>query len=302
MTVATLILVSVLGLPKPSKAMQSLFEEGEYYPQSGVLQGERIRYRLFVPRDIGRWEKCPLFVWLHGYGEGGDDNIRNLQWMGHILRDLAYVEKYRFFLLTVQCPSKHRRWYSGYGMSSSDEEPDDMLAINAQIIRKLMEERPIDENRVFLSGVSGGGTTCWVMAARYPELFSAVVPMASYAHNFSDADKLVNMPIWAFNNTYDYIYSPKAAQRMVEAVNAAGGNAYITLVPEKKHTCFIPAFQDHNVLDWMLAQKRGAWVCWTPPGCRTWSWWHILAVPFGFVAVAWMGFHLRRRRLDNRAG
>ena len=262
---------------------------------------ERIRYRLFVPRDIGKRERCPLFVWMHGFGEGGDDNIRNLQWFGHILRDLAHVEKYRFFLLTVQCPSKHRQWHRGHRTSSSGEEPDDMLAINARIVRKLMEERPIDKNRVFLSGVSGGGSVCWVMAARYPDLFSAVVPMASYVHNFADADKLADMPVWAFNNTYDYIYSPETAQRMVEAVNAAGGNAHITLVPEKKHTCFIPAFQDHNVLDWMLAQRRGAWVCWTPPGCRTWSWWHILTVPFGFAAVAWLGLHLRRRRLDKLA-
>jgi len=280
--------------------MQSIFEQCEYVPQSGVLRGQRIQYRLFVPRKIGKRERCPLFVWLHGYKEAGDDNVRNLQWFDLILRDLAHVEKYRFFMLTVQCPSKHPFWYRSYG--TSGDEPDDMLAVNVRIIRQLLQERPIDEDRVFLSGASGGGTVCWVMAARYPELFSTVVPMASCPQNIGDAGRLTKMPIWAFNNTYDYIYSPSAAQKMVEAINAAGGNAHITLIPEKKHTCFVPAFQDHNVLDWMLAQKRGAWVCWTPPGCRTWSWWHILAVPCGFAAVVWLGFFLRRRRLDKRAG
>lgn len=301
MTIATLIVASMLAAPNPSKALLSLFEEGEYYPKSGRLQGERIRYRLFVPHNIGRWEQCPLFVWLHGYGESGDDNRRNIKWLGHVFRDMAHIEKYRFFLLAVQCPSKHRLWYRSESSLSNDES-DDMLAIKHQIIQKIIADRPVDKNRVFVTGVSHGGTACWVMASRYPDLFSAIVPTASYPPDLLSAERLVNFPIWAFHNLYDPMCPPDRERWMVEMVNEAGGNAHIFLSPRKKHSCFIPAYQECDILNWMQAQKRGAWVCWTPPGCRVWSWWHILAVPFGFVAVGWLGLHLRRRRLDNRAG
>ena len=51
-------------------------------------------------------------------------------------------------------------------------------------------------------------------------------------------------------------------------------------------------------MDWMLAQRRGAF-CWTPPGCRPWQWWHILTLPCAllvFVRLAWSIEQWRRRR------
>ena len=81
---------------------------------------------------------------------------------------------------------------------------------------------------------------------------------------------------------------------MVEAVNEAGGNAHVTLPPLAKHTCFIPAFGENKAMDWMLAQGRGAWVCWTPPGYRPWRLWHILPAPCGLLLAGWLGLWLRR--------
>ncbi|MCE5301649.1 MAG: hypothetical protein LLF97_00910 [Planctomycetaceae bacterium] len=36
---------------------------------------------------------------------------------------------------------------------------------NLEILQKTMREHPIDPNRVYLSGVSFGGSNCWTMAA-----------------------------------------------------------------------------------------------------------------------------------------
>lgn len=299
MTIPTLILATMLAA-NPSKAFMSLFEEGVYCPAYGQLQGEKIKYRLFVPQKLGSRERCPMMVWLHNYGEGGSDNRRNVKWLEHVIRDLAHVDKYRFFVLAVQCPKKHRHWcVSRRGPISAESEPDDMLTINYKIIRKLMEDRPIDENRIFLTGWWVGGNACYEMAARHPNFFSAAMPTSSSPRNLSIADKLVDTPIWAFHNLHQPGSSPDREQKMINAINAAGGNALLTTPPRRKFSCFVPAYGEYKMLDWLLAQKRGSLVCWTPPGHRAWSWWHILTVPCGYAGIVWLGFYCRRRRLEK---
>lgn len=299
MTIPTLILATLLAA-NPSKAFLSLFEEGEYHPTYGKLQGERIQYRLFAPRDESSRKRYPMMVWLHNYGGGDSGNIRNVRWLEHVIKDLAHVEQYRFFILAVECPKKHRRWYINRRKPvASDSEPDDMLTINHQIIQKLIEDRPIDENRIFLTGWWVGGDACYEMAARHPNFFSAVMPTSSSPRNLSIADKLVDTPIWAFHNLYQPESPPDREQKMIDAINAAGGNALLTTPPRKKYSCFVPAYGEYKMLDWLLAQKRGAWVCWTPPGYRTWSWWHILVIPCGYAGIVWLGFFCRRRRLEK---
>ena len=47
---------------------------------------------------------------------------------------------------------------------------------------------------------------------------------------------------------------------------------------------------------WMLAQNRGARICWTPPGVYPWKWRHLLTVPFLFVGIVRLAWYLERRR------
>ena len=87
--------------------------------------------------------------------------------------DPRHVERYRFFILATQSPD-------GYWSRGTAAVADDMMTITAEILRKTMCEYPANQERVYLSGVSGGGDGCWEMVmGGYPEFFAAVVPMGS---------------------------------------------------------------------------------------------------------------------------
>ena len=214
-----LVIAGVLSLAATGE-FADLFEAHEYRHISAHHKDEVLRYRLFVPRDVSPMRRYPLLVWLHGRGPSGTDNKAQLGVLDLMLDDPAHIEKYRFFILATQCPSEERGWYRPRDVRyPKASETDEMLDITVEILRKTMQEHPIDPDRVYLTGACSGGAACWEMAMRYPEIYAAMVPMATVGNfDFSRVGKLVNMPIWAFHSLHDDMASPARAQKRVEAV------------------------------------------------------------------------------------
>ncbi len=247
-----------------------------------------ITYRLFVPRDLKPGGQYPLLLWLHGAGEGGFDNHFNLRYLPLVIKDLKHLEKYRFFILVPQCPSPVVVWTNSWAGT-------DMLTVTHDLLGKIMREQPVDPDRVYLFGVCSGGSGCWEMAARYPELFAAVVPTTPGCGDVSHAARLVGIPIWAFESD-----EPELAEDMVAAIQAAGGNIHLT-IPFKEHDSWHFALEQCDVMNWMLEQRRGQWICWHPPGCVPGRWWHFWGVPLAFVSIVCLGWYSERQRRRRKA-
>jgi len=295
MTVATRIIAGVLLVISAAAEIRAqtvdLFEAREYRCSNARFKRKLFKYRLFVPRGARPGERFPLLLWLHGLGEGGDNNTAQLRWIDLMLDDPRHAEKYRFFVLAVQCP-----WdlsWSGGAAGTANEQPTDMLSVTADILQETMDRHPVERDRVYLAGISAGAAATWEMAMRHPELFAAVVPLAcASGSDESRAAKLVKIPIWVFINKGERA----GMERMVAAVRAAGGNAYLTVADAAGHDAWSAPLKG-GILQWMLAQRRGA-PCWTPPGHDVWQWWHELTIPAAvvvFVRLAWFIEQWRRR-------
>ena len=302
------------ALPDVPQQLVNLFEAHEY-----VAGGQRFHYRLFVPRNLQPTKRYPLLLWLHGAGQGGMDNRENLMYLQAVFSDLNHPEKYRFFILVPQCPSEDIVWTTNLGaegdrhifrssdvsrqdsttdrkMSQSPAPANDMLTVTHQIFQKTMQEQPVDPDRIYLLGVCSRGNGCWEMAMRYPEMFAAVVPTTPGGGDVSQAGRLINIPIWAFHNKDA---EPEGTIEMVAAVQRAGGNIHLTLQQSSEHDSWDLAIKRYDIMNWMLEQRRGQWICWWPPGCRGWRWWHILGVPLAFLSIVCLGWYSEKRRRNS---
>ena len=178
-------------------------------------------------------------------------------------------------------------------MSQSPDSANDMLTVVADLLEKTMREQPVDPDRVYLLGISSGGNACWDLASRHPDWFAAIVPISPGCGDLSQAAKLAATPIWVFQ---DYGDRPEATVRMVEAIEAAGGNIHLTMPRTGDHDTWTLALRGYDVVNWMLEQRREARICWRPPGCKPWRWWHILGVPLAFAGIVGVGWYSEQRR------
>lgn len=226
----------------------------------GRYQGKMFSYRLYTPQRVDNGKTYPLVLWFHGAGESGNDNYRHLVHIADAL--FRYKQKhgpFPGFVLAPQVP-KVNDWFRTAGAP----DDDDMLAVSWSMLQRTIQDYPIDTDRIFVAGVSSGGSAVWEMAVRHPGYFAAAAPISSSGGDQSRAANLVGTPVWAFNNVYDKQASIVDARRMIAAVRLAGGRAKLTEITNIGHDAWIQALYTNSaLLEWLLERRRGesGWNC-----------------------------------------
>ena len=71
-----------------------------------------------------------------------------------------------------------------------------------------------------------------------------------------NAGRLANVPVWAFHGERDKLVLPEESEKMVAAVNAAGGCARLSLYPEVCHEVWLDVYSDAEVFAWLLSNAK----------------------------------------------
>ena len=124
-----------------------------------------------------------------------------------------------------------------------------------EYIEYCIQWENVDKNRVYLCGSSMGGYTAWQVAMSRPEWFAALVPLCG-GGMYWNAERLAEIPIWAFHGALDEVVLPEETIHMVSAVNRKGGSAKLTVYPDLAHDVWSRTFHDENLWKWIFAQVK----------------------------------------------
>jgi predicted peptidase len=198
----------------------------------------KIGYLLFLPQGYEKSKQpWPLMLFLHGAQESGT-NLASLKKNG----PPKYVETHPDFPFILVSPQYH---------SGNDWDKNVLMALLDDVIGRYR----VDTHRIYLTGLSMGGSATWSLAVAHPERFAAIVPVSG-AGNAVDARKLAGLPIWAFHGAKDTIISVEWSRRMVAAIRAEGGNVEYTEFPDAHHNIWSKTYNNSRLYKWLLAQKR----------------------------------------------
>ena len=202
----------------------------------------RLRYLLFLPEDYQKQpgKKWPLILFLHGIGERGDDlDLVKLHGIAKIVEEQP---DFPFIAVSPQCP-QDTMWR---------EHPRTLKAILDQV----MSDYAVDEQRIYLTGLSMGGFGTWGLAMAYPDLFAAIAPICGGGISELVA-AIRDVPVWAFHGAEDPAVPLEASQRMVDALQAAGGNVRFTVYPGVGHDSWTQTYENPELYEWFLQHSRG---------------------------------------------
>jgi predicted peptidase len=222
------------------------------------------KYRVWLPAHYTKLHHWPVVLYLHGSGERGDDDLRPLS-SGLPAALERFGQRYKCVVVIPQCAYGHE-WYG------------DMEQLAMAALEQTIREFHGDRRRVYLTGISMGGSGAWYLA-RHRRRFAAVIPIAGpivrapndpfptdvppdIARIAFAADPYATLaseigptPMWAFHGAADAVVPVSESRRMVTALQHGGGNVRYTEIASGRHDVWNAVYADANVVHWMLQQR-----------------------------------------------
>lgn len=130
-----------------------------------------------------------------------------------------------------------------------------------RLVQLHCEKYNIDENRIYIHGLSIGGYATYEAIKRAPWLFAAALPMSAvreagniFYHQLQS--KVVHIPIWAFQGGVDEEPTPAVTESLLKQFEDNGGITKYTIYPTAGHNVWNLAYGDQNFFAWMLAKNK----------------------------------------------
>ena len=219
--------------------------------------GQKLHYRLLTPQGYDPKKSYPLVLFLHGAGERGSDNkIQLVHGMNEFAAD-EIMEKYPAFVIAPQCP-EGKQWVDVPWSADSHmmpKDPADPLRQSLELVVTLQKEFSIDKSRIYITGLSMGGYGVWDAIQRHPGLFAAAVPVCG-GGDAAQAEKIKDVPVWAFHGAEDGAVKPKRSRDMIAALKKAGGTPKYTEYEKVGHNSWEKAYGDAKMYEWLFEQKK----------------------------------------------
>jgi predicted peptidase len=235
-----------------------LFEPRTTVFSGGEYVDERFGFRLLKPATIRASERYPLVLFLHGADERGSDNCVQTKWLPEWMAADDYRERFPCFLIVPQCRAE-KRWVEtprAFDRAAPRAAPGPQMQVVINILDDVIRSFPVDTSRLYLTGLSMGGYGSWDLGTRLAERWAAVAPICGGGDELY-ADRLVDVPVWAWHGDQDEIVPVRKSRRMIEAIHQAGGNPKYTELAGVGHHSWTPAYTDpQGVVPWMFAQRK----------------------------------------------
>ncbi len=210
-------------------------------------------YALYLPPNFDESRQYPLVVGLHGAGSNHRLFLRRVFGKSNAEGEND-VEASRYFPewedVDYIVASTFARGTMGY-QGVAEKDVWDMLA---DVKRRF----PIDENRVYLTGLSmGGGGTLWLGLSR-PDVWAAIAPVcpAPPPRTIERAPNALNIPVHIFQGGADPVVRPEGVRAWVATLDSLGTQVAYEEYPGVLHDSWVQAYEGGQVFDWFDQFER----------------------------------------------
>ena len=214
--------------------------------QKEIRKIVQANYLLYLPDEYPKSRKLwPLILFLHGAGQRGDD-LEKVKAHGPPKLIAEEGRKFPFIIVSPQCPEDG--WWSGVS---------ETYTLNA-LLDDIISRYRVDEDRIYLTGLSMGGFGTWRLAIEYPDRFAAIAPVCGRGETAKAARivRIAHVPVWIFHGAKDETVPIAESEAMVEALKKVGGDVKFTVYPEAGHDSWTETYNNPELYEWFLKHKR----------------------------------------------
>jgi len=227
---------------------------------TATVSGHQLRYLLQTPVGPPPDAGWPVLLFLHGYGECGDQ-IEKLKTHGPPKLTDEFEQLANCVIVSPQCPTDS--WWR-------------VEALKALMDEVIADRSDINAQRRYVTGLSMGGYGIWSFLSHYPDYFVAAVPICGGGDPLSqpknqppekigiknefDPEGLKaakDVPLWTFHGTDDGSVPIEETKRIVRLLQEAGSTSVrFTVYEDVGHVdAWRKAYRNPEVWAWLFDQE-----------------------------------------------
>jgi predicted peptidase len=122
-------------------------------------------------------------------------------------------------------------------------------------LEDMCDTLPVDKDRVYLTGLSMGGTGTFLFAMANPDKFAAIAPICGSGIVWY-AEALQNIPVYMYHGDCDDIVPISESVTMLTKINKRGGNAQLKILYGVGHNAWDYAYEGDELVNWLLSHSK----------------------------------------------
>jgi phospholipase/carboxylesterase len=208
-------------------------------PGTGIIHdhnepGSRGGFSLYVPEYYTPDRAWPLVMALHG----GSGNGRGFLW--------SWLRDARSHGAVLVAPTATGSTWALMGEDTDTPNLD-------RILDAVRSRWNVDSNRLLLTGMSDGGTFCYVSGLESESPFTHLAPVAATFHPLmaetADAERLRGLPVHLVHGGLDWMFPVQVARQTRDLLSAAGADVTYRELDDLSH-CY-PREMNAPILTWL---------------------------------------------------
>lgn len=241
----------------------SAYSFAQFKNASFMVNGFTLPYQVMYPENYDETKTYPLVVFLHGAGERGDDNQKQLTHGKQFLID-NFQSAYPAIVIVPQCPAgnywanvtRHQidnKTTFDFGLTDNPTQPMNTLMA---LVNSWLLSGNIDISRVYVGGLSMGGMGTFELLWRMPQTFAAAFPICGGG----DISKLPlyakNTAVWIFHGTDDSVVPVQNSRNMSKRLKGLGATVEYTEYEGVNHNSWDNVFQEKTLVPWLFSHQK----------------------------------------------
>ena len=234
----------------------------EFVKEYLVEGTDTLKLRVLYPKDFKKTESYPLVVFLHGAGERGNDNKKQLTHGSKLFVDS--IQKYPAIVIFPQC--KEEDYWANATVDRTtqpltlsfptESKPTKSMHLVMRYLDELVKNSYIKKEQIYLGGLSMGGMGTFELLSRKPNFFAAAIAICG-GGNPELAEKYAkNTAMWVFHGAEDNVVNPQLSVKMVSALLKYGGKPNFNIYSKANHNSWDSAFAEPELLSWLFSNKK----------------------------------------------
>lgn len=236
--------------------------EDQYSQEQFVAGKDTLKYRMMMPKNLDSRNQYPVVLFLHGAGERGSDNAKQLAHGSELFHKVR--DSFPAIVIFPQCPQDDYWANTTIDRSTKpitlkfpiNAPPTTAMTLVMSLLDEVLEKPYVDKNKIYVGGLSMGGMATFEILNRKPEFFAAAFAICGAGNPEASEVYAKAIPMWIFHGANDDVVDPQHSVNMVSSILKYGGKPNFSLFAKDNHNSWDSAFAEPELIPWLFSNSK----------------------------------------------